>query len=48
MVVGPRSLRGFLSSAPFLSQLELEGRDLHGIEGDGGVVGQRRAGVHQS
>lgn len=30
-----------------LAQFELEGWDLHGIQADGGVVSQRRAGVHQ-
>lgn len=35
------------SSRRSLTQLQLEGRDLHGIQADGGVVGQRRAGVHQ-
>ncbi|TNN87817.1 hypothetical protein EYF80_001781 [Liparis tanakae] len=37
------------SSSPggSLAQLELEGGDLHRIQADGGLVGQRRAGVHQ-
>ena len=36
-----------LSSRQLLAQFQLEGGDLHGIQADGGVVGQRRAGVHQ-
>lgn len=51
LVIGPRSLLGFyclLESRWLLAQFELKGGDLHGIQADGGVVGQRRAGVHQS
>lgn len=33
---------------PVLAQFEFEGGDLHGVQVDGGVVGQRGAGVHQS
>lgn len=35
-------------SGRLLAQFELEGGDLHGIQTDGGVVGQGRTGVHQS
>lgn len=31
-----------------LAQFELKGRDLHGVQADGGVIGQRRARVHES
>lgn len=58
LVLGPKSLMGFLlpffflffflKSGRLLAQFELEGGDLHGIQADGGVVGQGRAGVHQS
>lgn len=34
-------------SGQILAQFELEGRDLHGIQADGRVVGQRHAGMHQ-
>lgn len=34
--------------AAALAQLEFEGRDLHGLQADGGVVGQRSARVHES
>lgn len=30
-----------------LAQFELEGGYLHGIQADGGVIGQRRVRVHQ-
>lgn len=30
-----------------LAQLELEGAELHGLQADGRVVGQRGAGVHE-
>lgn len=36
------------TSRRVLAQLELEGGHLHGLQADGGVVGQRWAGVHQS
>lgn len=56
-VVGPWSLFSycffflffsfFFKFGRLLAQFELEGGDLHGIQAEGGVVGQRRAGVHQ-
>lgn len=36
-----------LSGDGCLAQLELEGAELHGLQADSRVVGQRRAGVHE-
>lgn len=36
-----------LSGDGRLAQLELEGAELHGLQADGRVVGQRSAGVHE-
>lgn len=56
LVLGPRSQEGefflffycLFGSRGALAQFELEGGDLHGIQADGGVVGQGCARVHQS
>lgn len=36
-----------VASPSGLAQLELEGAELHGLQADGRVVGQRSAGVHE-
>lgn len=38
----------FFYSGRILAQFDPVGGDLHGVQTDGGVVGQRRAGLHQS